>query len=127
MENINSGDKQCDIYGVNICDPDLKITPEMARDAIVRCFIIAHGEQLDDLKNYGDVSEEEFKKIKHMEVEILIKNIFKETGGDFNIPTKESIMNMLNKLAEYAKNFRNQAIVEKHYSEIMLLVDKIKI
>ncbi len=125
MENINSGDKQCDIYGVNICDPDLKITPEMVRDAIVRCFIIAHCEQLEDLKNYGDVSDEEFEKIKHTEVEILIKNMFKETGGDFNIPTKESITRMLSKLAEYAKNFRSSAIVEKHYNEIMQLVNKI--
>lgn len=50
---------------------------------------------------------------------------FDKTGGDFNHPTKETIVKVLGELAEFSKNFRDQEVVKKHYQEIKELVDKL--
>lgn len=112
------------IYGV---DTSKEVTPIMVRDAIIKCFVLAHKEILEMMKEYYKFgSKEEFKEMKELEVELLIKKYFKDTGGNFDNPTKEEIMKVLGKLAEYAKNFRNPEIIEKHYGEIMQLIGKLK-
>ncbi len=109
------------IYGV---DPDKKVTPIVARDAMVACFVKAHSKILEDLKQYSDVSEEEFEKVKRLDVELLVKKFFSDVGGDYDHPTKESLIKVCDKLAEFAKNFRNPKIITKHYNEIMSLIKK---
>ena len=55
------------IYGVDISK---KVAPIMARDAIIRCFIAAHKEVLDNMKDYSSFkSKEEFEMIKKLNVE----------------------------------------------------------
>lgn len=114
----------CGVYGIDIHKP---YDAKMARDAIIKCFIDAHAKELEDLKTYGDIkSEEEFEKIKQMDIEAMIKKIFSDIGEDFNNPTKESLMKIVGALAEFAKNFRNQEIVKKHHDEISSLLDNLK-
>jgi uncharacterized protein YpuA (DUF1002 family) len=55
----------------------------------------------------------------------IIAKMFEKTGGDFDHPTKESLVKALDGLAEFSKNFRNQEVVDKHYNEIKELVDKL--
>ena len=112
------------IYGV---DPDKKVTPVMVRDAIIRCFVLAHRDVLEKMKEYGDVgSKQEFEKTKKLDVEILIKKMFSEVGGDFDNPTRESIVKVCDKLAEFSKSFRRPEIIKRHYGEIMKLINKME-
>jgi Zn-dependent oligopeptidase len=111
------------IYGV---DPSKPVTPVMVRDAIVDCFIQAHEEILEEMKEYHKFkSEEEFEEMKKVDVKILIKSKFEAIGADFNNPTKKSIIGVMDKLADLSANFRNPEIIKKHYGEIMELVNKL--
>lgn len=111
------------IYGV---DAEKPVSPSDVRDAIVECFTQAHSEALSELKNYNkDLSDAEFEQIKRINVEQLIRNFFEETGGNFDKPTRDSIMPVLDKLREFAKNFRSPEVIQKHFEEICILLKKI--
>ena len=101
------------IYGV---DPDQEITPLMVRDAIVKCFYKAH---------CADAQLAQEKEMGQPYCQEIVKKAFADSGGDFEKPTKKSIMDSLEKLKEFAANFRNPSIIEKHYSEIMKLVNRL--
>ena len=102
------------IYGT---DKNKKVTPLMVRDAVVVCFFNAHCEDTG-----VSVDDKESNRIYCRE---LVKKAFKDTNGDFENPTKENIMSVLGKLAEFSKNFRDPSIVQKHYGEIMELMKKL--
>ncbi|OGG08947.1 hypothetical protein A2154_03685 [Candidatus Gottesmanbacteria bacterium RBG_16_43_7] len=47
----------------------------MVRDALIRCFVEAHGAVLEDFKNYGpEMTPDEFEKIKYLNPEIIAKH-----------------------------------------------------
>ncbi len=101
------------IYGVDLNE---KITPLMVRDAISECFSQAH------CSDAGVSNQESMEKEYCVEI---VKKAFVDSGGDFENPTKESIINSLRELAQFAKKFRNQEVVKKHQEEIMKLVEKL--
>ncbi len=108
------------IYGVDTTKP---VSPHDVRDAIVACFVSAHSDALEDLKNYAaDIKNDEFERMKVLNVQQMIRSFFKEVGGDFEAPTKESIVKVMEKLKEFAVHFRNPEIISKHYTEIIELV-----
>jgi hypothetical protein len=115
---------QCDtIYGVNLND---NITPVMVRDAIIKCFYEADDDVLDNLfqiSTFKSIEDEKDTKLRH--VNIMIKKMFRDIDGDFYNPTKKSLINVIDKCAEYAKYFRDKEIIEKHYKEIMTLINKL--
>jgi hypothetical protein len=112
------------IYGV---DTEKKVTPVMVRDAIVLCFRQAHEEVLKLMEECAKgMTEEEIEKMKGIEIEMIVKRAFAETGGDFNKPTKASLIKAAGKLAEFAAQFRQPEIIEKHYKEIKTLIDLLK-
>ncbi len=112
------------IYGVDLSK---EITPIMVRDAIIICFYEAHSKDLEQMKNQLNFKDEkEFEEFKKEDVEALIKLKFDEVGGDFNNPAKEMLIQVVMKLKDYAKFFRDEQIIEKHASEIMQLIDKLK-
>ena len=115
----------CDsIYGVNI---DKKITPEIVRDAIIQCFYEAEKEVLDTLfssTDFESIEEKEQKKFRH--VKIFIEKMFKDVNGDFDHPNKESLIDVIDRCAEYARTIRDHETIKKHYSEIMILIDKLE-
>jgi len=102
------------IYGVDISKI---VTPLMVRDALVECFFQAHCANSD--------VEEKDKDVNKLYCKEIVKNAFKKDGFEFDNPTKEGIILVMNGLAEFAKNFRDQELVQKNYNEIMQLVDKI--
>ncbi|MBU0597619.1 hypothetical protein KKF61_01325 [Patescibacteria group bacterium] len=113
------------IYGV---DSSKKLTPEVVRNAIVICFEQAHGEatksSLGDLaKDLGEQGVEKFTKAN---IESIVRKAFRESGGDFELPTKESIIKAMNWLAEFSKSFRSPEIIKMHYNEVLKLVNKLK-
>ena len=115
---------KCDeIYGV---DTSKEITPIMVRDAIVKCYYQAHQQVLGDMKNYMDFkSEDEFERFKKLNVKSLIKTKFDEVGGDFNNPTKDSLIKVVYALKDFAKFYRDLETIEKHANEIMYLIEQI--
>ena len=112
------------IYGV---DTEKPITPENVRDAVVACFTKAHSEVLEQQMSElaQTLSTEEFEKIKKLSVSDMTRSYFGEVGGDFENPTKESIIAVCDKLAEFAKQYRSPEVIKKHYGEIMQLVNKL--
>ena len=109
------------IYGVDL---SREITPILVRDAIIECFTQAQHKLINFMiENIGS-TQEDAKKIN---VDQIIKNAFKDVNGDYDNPTKESLINLIMKLKDYAKNaFRETEIIEKHASEIQQLIDKLK-
>jgi hypothetical protein len=103
------------IYGI---DPENVITPLMVRDATVECFFKAHC-----MDSGIDPKEEGANRNYCREI---VKKAFSDSGGHFNQPTKESIMRALEKLADFAKSFRDPSVIQEHYREIIKLVDQLK-
>ena len=102
------------IYGVDL---NSEVTPLMVRDAIVECFYNAHCAD-------SALEDDDSKSVNKYCAE-LVKGAFTNTGGDFENPTKESIVKVLGQLAEFSKNFRNPEVIKKHYNEIMQLVERL--
>ena len=112
------------IYGVN---PNNEITPIMVRDAILQCFYEAEDNVLDSLFSSTDFkNEEDIEQRKILHIRVFIEKMFKDVNGDFNNPTKESLINVIDRCASYAKTIRDEEIIKKHYSEIMYLINKLK-
>ena len=111
------------IYGV---DTEKPITPIDARDAIVRCFVLAHKEILKNIDEIDrDMSEKELEELKTISVNETIHFFFKEIGGDYEKPTKDSLIGVCDKVRDFSKNFRKPEDINKHYNEIMILVEKL--
>ena len=110
------------IYGV---DTSRTVNPIMVRDAIIDCFVKAHSEVLESMKDPHDFNRKDFDEMKHMDVEMLIKAQFNDADADFDHPSKGDLFIVLDKLREFAANFRKPAIIKKHYGEIMLLMNKL--
>ena len=109
------------IYGVDLSG---KITPLQVRDAIIKCFSQAQ----EELKKYmRETTEFEYEEIEKMLVDFVIENVFEKVGGDFNNPTKETLIQVIMKLKERSADvFRDPEIIEKHAGEIKQLIDKLE-
>lgn len=111
---------------IRACDPSEEITPITVRDTIIQCFTDAHTEILEMMKEYHEFkSEEEFEEMKKMDVKILIQAKFKEIDADFDNPTKDDLLAVISKLADFATSFRKPGIIERHYKEMMALINKL--
>ena len=103
-----------EIYGI---DDSVEITPLMVRDAIVECFRQAHC--TDSGIDTGD------KNLNKQYCYEIVKKAFLDAGQDFDNPSKSGILKAMNNLAEFAKKFRDQSVIQKHYEEIMKLINKL--
>jgi hypothetical protein len=110
--------KNLEIYGV---DPNGEITPMIVRNAITKCFIAAHKEQM--MESFNGV-EMDSTQADLMVLQTIIK-AFNESGGDFENPTKKSLLQASMALREFAKNFRSPEIIEDHFKSIKTLIDKL--
>ncbi|OGD69022.1 hypothetical protein A3I18_00210 [Candidatus Campbellbacteria bacterium RIFCSPLOWO2_02_FULL_35_11] len=106
------------IYGVDLTQ---KITPLMVRDAISQCFFEAHCQ--DTGLNTQDEKESDKNKLYCQQI---VKKTFEDSHGNFGDPNKQDILNAMEKLKEFSKNFRDQSIVQKHFEEILVLINKLK-
>ncbi|MDD5084105.1 MAG: hypothetical protein PHT88_04250 [Candidatus Moranbacteria bacterium] len=97
------------------CDTDKHITPIEVRDVIISCFAIAH-------QNDISMSFQNADEIRIYCGE-LVKKFFTDIHEDFDNPSKEALLKILNCLADFAKNFRDQAIIQKNYQKMIALVN----
>ncbi|MCX6732270.1 MAG: hypothetical protein NTV98_01890 [Candidatus Roizmanbacteria bacterium] len=98
-------------------DTDKEVTPTMVKDAIIRCFCIAHSEQAEMGSDKGIITDYCIT---------IVSKAFEETGGDITNPTKESLLLTVPWLANYSKNFRDQSTIQKHMEEIKKLISFLK-
>lgn len=103
-----------DIFGVN---PNAPITPLIVRDAIIVCFREAHCDDVS-LDSKDEVVNHNYSKS-------IVAKAFKETGGDFENPTREDLVKCINYLAQFASNFREKEIIAKHHGEISNLISRL--
>lgn len=103
------------IYGV---DTTKEVTPEMVRNAIIKCFCVAHSEQTGMANSGSDVVKDYCEQI--------VKKAFLETNGNFDHPTKTSLLATLPWLANFSKSFRDQTVIQKHMTEIQSLISLLK-
>ena len=111
------------IYGVDITRD---VTPVMVRDAIILCFYKAHCNVLELAKEtFGHPPEEKFEEMKKTHVKELVQDIFIKIGGDFNKPTKDNLLKVVDNLKGFASIYRKPNVIKKHVGEIMVLIDKL--
>jgi len=101
-------------FGIVLNDP---ITPLKVRDAIVSCFTQAHCE--------GSGIDSDNQEINRQYCRDLVTRFFEKTGGDFNQPDKESLLKVIDELADFSKNFRDIEMIKKNYQAIKELIDKL--
>jgi hypothetical protein len=101
----------CFTYGVDTSKP---VTPLLVRDAILECFFKAHCED-------SGVTSEEAEARKYCRQ--IVEKVFSDNGDDFEKPTKQSLINCVEGLVSFSKYFRNPQVIEKHYDEIMELIN----
>ena len=111
------------IYGVDVTK---NVTPVMVRDAIIQCFYEAHCNVLELAReSFGHPPQKKFEEMKKSHVKDLIHDIFNKVGGDFNKPTKDNLLKVIDNLKEFASIYRKPDVIKKHVSEIMSLINKI--
>lgn len=103
------------IYGVDLSK---KVTPLIVRDAIVECFYLAHCAD-------ADLGIEKSIFVNKGYCQEIVRKAFIDVGENFEKPTKASILKVLGNLKTFSANFRNPEIIEKHYEEIMKIMDKL--
>ena len=112
-----------EIYGIDLSK---EVTSLMVRDAIIKCFIEAHSETLEEMKkDFEFESKKEFEQMKQLNVESSVKLQFEKIGADFNNPSKGDLVKVLEGLAKFATNFRGPEAIKKHYDEIKQLINKL--
>lgn len=89
----------------------------MARDAMVECFFEAHCADAGLGIDSSSITNDYCKS--------LVKKAFNDSGGDFENPSKQSIVGAMGKLQEFSVNFRDPSIIQKHAGEMMKIVEKL--
>lgn len=111
------------VYGVDV---DKKVTTVMVRDAIIQCFYEAHRNVLELAKEtFGQPPKKRFEEMKKTHVKDLVYDIFIKIGGDYNKPSKDDLLKVIENLKKFAKFYRKPEIINKHVSEIMILINKL--
>lgn len=110
------------LYGVDL-NSDEPITPLMVRDALSLCLYVA---QCQDSTLGAGGGEKNGETMSREDCRDIVKKAFADCGGDFENPTKESILCAMKELRELAKSFREPAVINEHASKVMQLVEKIK-
>ena len=101
-----------------------KITPENVRDEMVECFLSAQKECLSLAAEsmHRQVTEEDLRK----SVTVIIKGAFKEAEEDFDNPTKEALMKVMEILKRKSAATGKEAdIIQHHAGQMMDLLMKL--
>ena len=110
------------IYGVDITE---NVTPIMVRDAIIQCFYEAHCNVLELAKEtFGHPPKKRFEEMRKKQVIELVHDIFHRVGGDFDRPTKDDLLKVVEELKKFASIYREPEVIKKNVDDIMILINK---
>jgi hypothetical protein len=106
--------------------PDLpaeKITPELVRDELLKCFESANREFMELL---GQPYQDEALK---QQVRQFLEGVFKQCGVSIERPTKEGLLLAIETCKSNAERMMGEkgaAIIKHHYEEMMKLINKLR-
>lgn len=103
----------------------LGLTPLKARDLIIKCFFTAQQETFEKLRKKKGLSstDEDIKAT----VTAAIKSVFVHSGADFDNPTEESLLKVVEALAAHAKSWGTpQDIIDHHKTQIKKILEALK-
>jgi len=100
------------LFGV---DTDRSVTPKEALAALIVCYTDAR------CADAGLLTGESAKKYCTK----LVRQAFTDTQGDFDNPTKQSIIKAIELLSQNATGLHNQEIVRKHKDMMMQIIASI--
>jgi hypothetical protein len=105
--------------------PDLpaeKITPELVRDELLKCFESANREFMELLgQPYQDEALQQVRQ--------FLEGVFKQCGVSIERPTKEGLLLAIETCKSNAERMMGEkgaAIIKHHYEEMMKLINKLR-
>jgi hypothetical protein len=100
------------------------LTPEKARDLIVNCLLETQREVfMRQRENLGLACDE--RSIMHS-VNGAVRLAFAKTGGDFNNPTKDSLMAAVESLSRTVATWGTPPeVVEQNSSQVMIMMRRL--
>jgi len=109
----------------SVSEKDLEgVTPQKARDLVTRCFFEAQKETLAEAKKKLGSAPTDTELREN--VLRMVKMAFKETGGDFDSPTKDSLMRAIDVLARKAASWGTPPeIINHHKGEIEKILKRL--
>jgi len=103
--------------------PSERITPEFVRDELLSCFESANREFATLLKQ--PVTDEQLKQ----QVKQFVESVFVNCGASYTEPTKGGILTAMNQCRSNAEKMmgpQGAGIIQHHYDEMMILVNKLQ-
>ena len=107
-------------------DKDLEgLTPSKARDIMLTCFIEAQKETFARSKKDLGIGSDD-RQLRES-ITTAIKMVFKEIGGDYEKPSKESLIRAMEVLGRRAASWGTpQDIIEYHKVQMQKVVGLLK-
>jgi hypothetical protein len=102
--------------------PASKLTGELVRDELLRCFESANKEFLTLLNQ--PFTDEGLK----VQVKQFVEGVFQNCGVSYASPTKSGILTAIGQCKSNAEKMmgpQGSAIIQHHYDEMMKLVDRL--
>ncbi|MBI4684913.1 MAG: hypothetical protein HY755_06915 [Nitrospirae bacterium] len=101
------------------------LSPAKARDLIIKCFYESQKETfLSARRQLGVRSSDEDI---HASVVAGVQLAFRETGGDFEHPTREGLMKVVDVLAKKSSSWGTPPdIIQHHICQIRKIVDRLQ-
>jgi hypothetical protein len=105
--------------------PDLpaeRVTPDLVRDELLKCFESANSEFMEVLKQPVD------DQAIRAQVYQFVTGVFQNCGVSFENPTKAGILTAINQCKTNAESMMGPAgsgIIIHHYAEMIKLVDQL--
>lgn len=113
-------------YIKELSESDQPLTAIQVRDAIIKCFGEAHDKVLDSLEEFSDSKDPaQLEKFKQMDILMTVKSICKKCSVNFDNPTKEDLVKIIDELAKFSSNFRSEEIINRNYEIALDLINRI--
>ena len=101
------------------------LTPEKARDLIVKCLFEAQKETIRHAKEKlgREIDDEQI----YQSVISIVKFAFTDTKSSFKNPTKATLIRVIQRLAEISKSWGTpEELIQHHKSQIQKVISNLK-
>lgn len=102
--------------------PDSKLSTELVRDELLRCFESANREFMSLMNQ--QVTDEQLKG----QVKQFVEGVFQQCGASYTNPTKNGILVAISQCKSNAESMmgpRGAEVIQHHYAEMMKLVNRL--
>lgn len=102
--------------------PDSKLSTELVRDELLRCFESANREFMSLVNQH--VTDEQLKG----QVKQFVEGVFQQCGASYTNPTKNGILVAISQCKSNAESMmgpKGAEVIQHHYAEMMKLVNRL--